>query len=116
MPSIAVHVPGGHIGLLDNENDHKTEEIEFSGPFGASWTIWILPMVCGLNINMNNTKTMKANKKRKNVVTVAGKPLEETYSYIWAVKSTIQKALKNTLKLESNMHELPFSLLLNLEI
>ena len=32
----------------------------------------------GLNINMNKTKIMKANTKSKNVVTVDGKPLEET--------------------------------------
>ena len=32
----------------------------------------------GLNINMNKTKIMKANTKSKNVVTVGGKPLEET--------------------------------------
>ena len=32
----------------------------------------------GLNINMNKTKIMKANTKSKNVVTVCGKPLEET--------------------------------------
>ena len=32
----------------------------------------------GLNINMNKTNIMKANTKSKNVVTVGGKPLEET--------------------------------------
>ena len=32
----------------------------------------------GLNINMNKTKIMKANTKSKKVVTVGGKPLEET--------------------------------------
>ena len=32
----------------------------------------------GLNINMNKTKIMKANTKSKNIVTVGGKPLEET--------------------------------------
>ena len=43
VPSITVHVPVGH--RLDNENDHtKSEEMESSGPFGASWTIWILPI------------------------------------------------------------------------
>ena len=66
----------------------------------------------GLNINMNNTKIMKANTKSKNVVTVGGKPLEETdcFTYsIWAVKSTRQEAQKKTLKLESKKHEWPFS-------
>ena len=32
----------------------------------------------GLNVNINKTKIMKANTKSKNVVTVEGKPLEET--------------------------------------
>ena len=75
--------------------------MESSGPSGASWTILILPMTwpfyhsheqmqdktdllnlvsaqTGININMSNTKIMKANTKSKNVVTVGGKPLEET--------------------------------------
>ena len=41
-------------------------------------------VLAGLNINMNKTKIMKANTKSKNVVTVGGKPLEETdcFSYL----------------------------------
>ena len=54
----------------------------------------------GLNINMNKTKIMKANTKSKNVVTVDGKPLEETdcFTYLGSkiteedTKARIQKA------------------------
>ena len=96
MPSITVHVAGGH--RLGNENDTKNRRN------GIQWTFWsqldeldfaddlallshsheqmqektdLLNLVSaqtGLNINMNKTKTMKS----KNVVTVGGKPLEET--------------------------------------
>ena len=44
----------------------------------------------GLDINMNNTKIMKANSKSKNVVTAGGKPLEET-DYFTYVGSKIHK-------------------------
>ena len=99
MPSITVHVPGGH--RLDHENDHKNRRN------GFQWTLWsqlddldfaddlallshsheqmqektdLLNLVStqtGLNINMM-TKIMKATTKSKNVVTIGGKPLEET--------------------------------------
>ena len=51
----------------------------------------------GLNINMNKTKIMKANTKNKNVVTVGGKPLEETdcFTYLGSkinTKARIHKA------------------------
>ena len=56
------------------------------------------------NINMNNTKIMKANTKSNTVVTVGGKSLGENrlFHIIWAVKSTRQEAQKKALKLESN--------------
>ena len=65
----------------------------------------------GININMNKTKIMKANTKSKNVVTVGGKPLEETDCFTYLGKSTRQEAQKKTLKLESKKHEWPFSCL-----
>ena len=59
----------------------------------------------GRNINMNNTKIMKANTKSNNVVTVGGKPLEETDCFTYLgnkinktgdaeeeIKARIQKA------------------------
>ena len=93
MPSITVHVRGGH--RLDNENDHQKPRRN-----GIQWTLWsqlddldfaddlallshsheqmqektdLLNLVSaqtGRNINMNNIKIMKANTKSNNVVTV----------------------------------------------
>ena len=100
VPSTTVHVPGDH--RLDNENDHTQNRRN-----GIQWTLWsqlddldfaddltllshtheqmqektdLLNLVAaqtGLNI-MNKTQIMRANTKNKNVVTVEGKPLEET--------------------------------------
>ena len=105
MPSITAHVPGGH--RLDSENDHKNRRN------GIQWTLWSQPddldfaddlallshsheqlqeksdllnlvsAQTGLHINMNKTKIMKAHTKSKNVVTVSGKPLEETYCFTY---------------------------------
>ena len=104
MPSITVHVPGGH--RLDNTNDHNKNRRN-----GIQWTLWsqledldvaddqallshsheqmqektyllnVVSAQTGLNINMNKTKIMKAYTKSKNIVTVGGKPLEETYCF-----------------------------------
>ena len=80
----------------------KNSIMEFSGPFGESWTMlalqmtWpsshtvmdamqdktdLLNLVSGLaelNINMNKNKIIKTNTKSKNVITVEINPLEET--------------------------------------
>ena len=51
-----------------------------------------------ININMNKTKIMKANTKSKNVVTVGGKPLEETdcFTYLGSKINKIGGTEKDT--------------------
>ena len=45
----------------------------------CNWCVSLgIASILALKINMNKTKIMKANTKSKNVVTVGGKPLEET--------------------------------------
>ena len=107
VPSITVHVPGRH--RLDNENDHTknknwnpVDPLEPAGRLDFADDLALLSpsheqmqektdllnlvsAQTGRNINMNKTKIMKANTKSKNVVTVGGKPLEETdcFTYIY---------------------------------
>ena len=100
MPSITVHVPGGH--RLDNENDHKNrrngiqstlwsqlDDLDFADDLALlshsheemreqTDLLNLVSAQTGLNINMNKTKIMKANTKSKNVFTVERKPLVET--------------------------------------
>ena len=66
----------------------------------------------GLDINMNNTKIMKANSKSKNVVTAGGKPLEET-DYFTYVGSKIHKTggTEEYTKVESKKARVAFLML-----
>ena len=113
MPSITVHVPGGH--RLDNENDHKKQkkwnpvdrwsqldDLDFADDLALlshsyeqmqekTYLLNLVSAQTGLNININKTKIMKANTNSKNVVTVGGKPLEETDCFTY-LGSTINKA------------------------
>ena len=57
------------LALLSHSHDQMQEKTDLLNLLSAQ---------TGLNINMNKTKIMKANTKSKNVVTVEGKPLEET--------------------------------------
>ena len=67
----------------------------------------------GRNINMNNTKIMKANTNSKNVVTVEEKPPgggEDCFTYLES-KTNKTGGTQEDLRPESKMHELPFSFL-----
>ena len=130
MPSITVHVPGGH--RLDNENDHKKQKkwnpvdpLEPAARFGfcrlpgpsitqqmqeETDLLNLVSTKTGLNINMNKTRMMKANTKSKNVVTVGGKPLEETDCFTY-LGSKINKrgGTEEDTKARIQKHEWPFS-------
>ena len=68
MASITVRVTGGHrlllvaIDWIMKTTIKNPEEVESSGPFGASWTFWILPMTCGQE---NKEKEKLDSKKSK---------------------------------------------------
>ena len=57
------------LALLPHIHEHMQE---------TTYLLNLVSAQTGLNINMNKTEIMKANTKSKNVVTVGGKPLEET--------------------------------------
>ena len=62
------------LALLSHSHEQMQEKTDLLNQVSAQ---------TGININMNNTKTMKANTKSNNVVTVGGKPLDETYCFTY---------------------------------
>ena len=89
------------LALLSHSHGHMQDK---------TYLLNLVSAQTGLNINMNKTEIMKANRKSKHVATVGGKPLEET-DCITYLGSKINKTggTEEDIKLKSKKHEWPVS-------